>query len=139
MNCHLAWCERSEIKESLAETCRLSPVVVDPCEWTLFATREDWASCRNLTIEERDVGRLRFLKKCRDLGFPLADAKVLLSLSESRDGDCQSVKTMAEIHTANVRAKIAELRMLEAALSELTVNCSGDSVACPMLDQLQTA
>jgi MerR family mercuric resistance operon transcriptional regulator len=88
---------------------------------------------------ERDVGRLRFLKKCRDLGFPLADAKVLLSLSESRDADCQSVKTMAEIHAANVRAKIAELRMLEAALSELTVNCSGGSVACSMLDQLQTA
>jgi MerR family mercuric resistance operon transcriptional regulator len=64
---------------------------------------------------------------------------VLLSLSESRDADCQSVKTMAEIHAANVRAKIAELRMLEAALSELTVNCSGGSVACSMLDQLQTA
>ncbi len=87
---------------------------------------------------ERDVGRLRFLKKCRDLGFPLADAKVLLSLSESHDADCQSVKTMAEIHTANVRAKIIELRLLEAALSELTVNCAGGSVACPMLDQLQT-
>ncbi|MCD9150154.1 MerR family transcriptional regulator [Pseudophaeobacter flagellatus] len=29
-----------------------------------------------------DVGRLRLLKKCRDLGFPLADAKTLIDLSE---------------------------------------------------------
>ncbi|UWQ32382.1 MerR family transcriptional regulator [Leisingera sp. M527] len=28
----------------------------------------------------RDVGRLRFLKRSRDLGFPLADAKTLLVL-----------------------------------------------------------
>jgi MerR family mercuric resistance operon transcriptional regulator len=86
-----------------------------------------------------DVGRLRFLKTCRDLGFPLADAKLLLDLSESHDTDCQAVKDVAESHIAHVRKKIAELTKLEAALAELTVNCEGGSVACPMLGQLSNA
>jgi len=85
-----------------------------------------------------DVGRLRFLKKCRDLGFPLADAKTLLGFSESHDTDCQSVRKLAEIHAANVRAKIAELTKLQAALNELTANCSIGKVECPMLGQLQS-
>lgn len=86
-----------------------------------------------------DVGRLRFLKKCRDLGFPLADAKTLLDLSEGGGSDCQSVKEMAELHIFNVRQKIAELKRLDAALNELTCNCASGNVSCPMLYQLQTA
>ncbi|MEK6215855.1 MAG: MerR family transcriptional regulator [Boseongicola sp.] len=85
-----------------------------------------------------DVGRLRFLKKCRDLGFGLADAKTLLGLSENCEADCQSVRKLAEIHTTNVRGKLDELRKLEAALVELTANCATGNVACPMLDQLRS-
>jgi len=86
-----------------------------------------------------DVGRLRFLKTCRDLGFPLADAKTLLGLSEGGGKDCQSVKEMAELHISNVREKIKELGRLEAALVELTANCDSGNVSCPMLSQLRTA
>ncbi|MES0828494.1 MerR family transcriptional regulator [Ruegeria sp. SCP11] len=86
----------------------------------------------------RDIGRLRFLKKCRDLGFPLADVKTLLDLSEGDVEDCQSVKQLAELHVFNVRAKIDELRRLEAALVELTANCDSGNVSCPMLSKLRT-
>lgn len=86
-----------------------------------------------------DVGRLRFLKKCRDLGFPLTDAKMLLGLSEGGDADCQSVKEMTELHIADVREKISALKRLEAALSELMANCDSGNVSCPMLSQLRTA
>ncbi|MES0827024.1 MerR family transcriptional regulator [Ruegeria sp. SCP11] len=86
-----------------------------------------------------DVGRLRFLRKCRDLGFPLADAKTFLDLSEGGGEDCQTVKDMAELHIFKVRDKISELRRLEAALIELTTNCDSGNVSCPMLSRLQTA
>ena len=85
-----------------------------------------------------DVGRLRFLKRCRDLGFGLADAKTLLGLSENCEADCHSVRNLAEIHTTNVRRKLDELKKLEAALVELTANCAIGNVACPMLDQLRS-
>ncbi|WP_050604250.1 MerR family transcriptional regulator [Ruegeria sp. 6PALISEP08] len=84
-----------------------------------------------------DVGRLRLLKKCRDLGFPLSDAKALLDLSEGGDEDCRSVKEMAEAHIANVRSKIDELKRLEGALSELSANCETGNVSCPMLARLR--
>ena len=86
-----------------------------------------------------DVGRLRFIKKCRDLGFALAGAKMLLDISDSQNTECGYVKEMAENHISEVRQKIVELRRLEAALSELTANCESGNVACPMLEQLRTA
>ncbi len=73
------------------------------------------------------------------MGFPLADAKALLNLSEGGGEDCQSVKEMAESHLSNVRKKISELRRLDFALSELTANCDSGNLSCPMLAELQTA
>ena len=84
-----------------------------------------------------DVGRLRFIKKCRDLGFPLSDAKTLLELSAESAEDCRSVKELAEAHIASVQGKIEELRRLEHALSELTANCDSGNVQCPMLQRLR--
>ncbi|SLN44885.1 Mercuric resistance operon regulatory protein [Falsiruegeria litorea R37] len=95
------------------------------------------ASNNRRLYSEHDVGRLRFLKKCRDLGFPLADAKILLNLSEGDREDCRSVKEVAEIHITKIRAKIDELGRLEAALSELTANCDSGNVSCPLLSQLR--
>ncbi len=87
----------------------------------------------------RDVGRLRLLKRCRALGFSLADAKTMLDLAEQGSDDCPAVKALAEGHIAEVRRKIAELERLEAALQELTRNCASGNVSCPMLAELQDA
>ncbi|MDC0739393.1 MerR family transcriptional regulator [Cognatishimia sp. SS12] len=95
------------------------------------------ASNNRRMYSTHDIGRLCFLKKCRDLGFPLADAKTLLGLSEGDSEDCQSVKDLAEHHVLNVREKIRKLRRLEAALTELTANCDSGNVSCPMLSQLR--
>ncbi|UWR05173.1 MerR family transcriptional regulator (plasmid) [Ruegeria conchae] len=96
------------------------------------------ASNNRRMYSAHDVGRLCFLRKCRDLGFALADAKVLLNLSEGDSEDCQSVKELAELHISNVRMKIIELKRLEAALNELTANCNIGNVSCPMLTQIRT-
>ena len=87
----------------------------------------------------KDVGRLRFLKQCRDLGFSLSDAKALLDLSDQRQTDCQEASLIAETHRTSVRKKIEELKRLDAALGELTSNCSKGNVGCPMLAKLQEA
>ncbi|MGV6805976.1 MAG: MerR family transcriptional regulator [Ruegeria sp.] len=86
---------------------------------------------------QQGVGRLRFLKRCRDLGFSLSDAKALLDLSEGGDAECGEVSALAAQHVDSVRRKIAELQRLEAALCELTANCAEGSADCPMLAQLR--
>lgn len=85
---------------------------------------------------DKEVGRLRFIKRCRDLGFSITEAKGLLSLSEGENDNCTMVKDIGTAHLFAVRSKIAELRALEAALKQLTANCKAGSVSCQMLKAL---
>jgi len=83
-----------------------------------------------------DVARLRFVRRCRDLGFSMAEARALLRLEE---GDCESVCALTEMHLDKVRRKIAALQALEAELITLTERCTLGATRCPMLDELTDA
>lgn len=85
-----------------------------------------------------DIGRLRFIKRCRELGFGIAEATALLGLSEGANGNCAQVHEVGTAHLASVRRKIAELRRLEAALGELVANCRLGSASCPLLEKLKS-
>ena len=91
---------------------------------------------RNYSPEQ--IGRLRLIKRLRDLGFGLSDAQHLSVLAADPKGECQSVQRVAVMHMETVRQKIAELQHLEAALVELTENCNAGRVNCPMLAQLRS-
>jgi MerR family mercuric resistance operon transcriptional regulator len=125
---------------AIGEASRLSGVGIETIRYYeregIVPKPERAANNRRL-YSKQDVGRLMLLKKCRDLGFPLSDAKTLLDLSEQRETDCQTVKHIAEIHMTDVRNKIAELVRLEVALSEVSANCSQGNVDCPMLLKLR--
>ncbi len=82
------------------------------------------------------ITRLCLIKRCRDLGFPLANARALLALSENSDAPCGDVKVIAEGHLAEVGRKIRALRDLEAALSDLVRECAEGNTACPALRAL---
>jgi len=84
-----------------------------------------------------EIAQLRFIKRCRELGFGIADAKTLLALSEGADSDCGKVHEVGATHLAGVRRKISELERLEAALEELVANCRLGSTSCPMLEKLK--
>lgn len=84
-----------------------------------------------------DIGRLRLIKRCRNLGFSLVDAKLLLSLSEHQQPDCNSVGRIAKTQADTVRQKIRELKRLERALHELSSNCAEGNVLCPILSELK--
>lgn len=89
---------------------------------------------RAYTPEE--VGSLRFIRRCRDLGLSLAEAKGLLDLARQPKGDCAAVRDLAARQLQRAGAKIAELTRLEAALRELTANCGDGRTDCPMLARL---
>ena len=82
------------------------------------------------------IARLGLIKRCRDLGFSLAEARALLALSENSDAPCNDVKAIAEGHLAEVGRKIGALRDLEAALGELIRECAEGNTACPALRAL---
>ena len=84
------------------------------------------------------VAELRFIRRCRDLGFPLPVARKLYSLSGDETADCGEVRAFGLSQLAAVKTKITELQKLAMALEELTANCAEGSTSCPMLDQLRS-
>lgn len=87
--------------------------------------------------DETHVARLRFILRARELGFAIDDIRGLLDLVDGGTQTCAGVKARTELHLADVRAKIADLRRVEKVLAETAAQCSGGKVPeCPVLDAL---
>ena len=86
----------------------------------------------------QDIARLRFIRRCRDLGFPISDIKALLDLSEREDTPCDDARDIGERQLDLVRAKLRDLRSMEEALRELIRDCSTGAAECAMLRALFT-
>jgi len=85
--------------------------------------------------------KLRFIKKAKRLGFSLREIGELFALRQSQDSTCSDVKAQAEEKIKDIEEKIADLRRMKAALSELICQCSGDGPVseCPILSSLGPA
>jgi MerR family mercuric resistance operon transcriptional regulator len=84
------------------------------------------------------VQRLQFILRARDMGFAMEETRSLLSLTDSGMQTCAEVKHKTEAHLADVRQRIANLRRIEALLSQTAAQCSGDNVPeCAILDILR--
>lgn len=83
------------------------------------------------------IARLRFVKRCRELGFAIPDIRLLLDLSGEPDGACGEVAALGQRHLDAVRGKIADLGRMEAALNELVASCAAGKARCPMLETLR--
>ncbi len=88
------------------------------------------------TYSDDDIAELRFIKRCRDLGFSVHDAVALRTLADERSGACETAEALGQKHLARVRAKIEDLRRMEDALAELVANCAEGQTDCPMLEAL---
>ena len=83
-----------------------------------------------------EIAKLRFVKRCRDLGFPMSIIQTLLSLKDEQGRSCKEVKTMAEDQLVAINAKVDNLERLRAALQSLSTSCDDGTSSCPMLDSL---
>lgn len=81
--------------------------------------------------------RLHFIRRCRALGFTLAEIRGLLALVDGGNSTCAEVKDVTEDHLRGVRSKIADLKVLERTLKDMVSKCVGDEVPeCPVIDAL---
>lgn len=86
---------------------------------------------------EMDVTRLRFVKSAQRLGFSLDEISDLLRLEDGTH--CEETSSLAEHKLKDVRAKLADLARIEAALSALVGACraSQGNVSCALIASLQ--
>ncbi|MDE3027342.1 MAG: Hg(II)-responsive transcriptional regulator [Paracoccaceae bacterium] len=83
-----------------------------------------------------DVARVRFVKSAQRLGFSLDEIAQLLRLEDGTH--CREAADLAAPRLAEVRARLADLTRMEAALSKLVTECCGNDgqIVCPLIDAL---
>lgn len=90
--------------------------------------------------EPRDVNTLRFIRRSRDLGFPIEEIGRLLSLWHDRDRASADVKALALSRAAELERKAQELEEMRRSLMDLANRCHGDERPdCPILGELEGA
>lgn len=84
-----------------------------------------------------ELGRLSFIRRARDLGFPLEQVRDLLALADRQDHPCAEVDELARRHLEQVERKIADLQALGRELSAMVEACGGGAIAdCRVIDAL---
>jgi len=88
---------------------------------------------------ERDVHRLRFIRRARDLGFPIEEIGQLLALWHDQGRSSADVTALALARAAELKRKERELHEMRRSLEHLAASCHGDSRPdCPIIDELET-
>lgn len=125
--------------QPIGEAARRSGVAIETIRYYqregIVPAPERAASGRRL-YSARQIGRLRFVKRCRDLGFAMADIRTLMKLAAGQEGSCAVAGKLGQAQLLETRRKIADLLRLDAALSELTRNCDEGQTECTMLKAL---
>jgi Cu(I)-responsive transcriptional regulator len=82
--------------------------------------------------------RLRFIRRCRDLGFTLDQVRELLRLSLEGKRNCSGVDQITAEHLEDIERKIADLKSLAAELRRINRQCPGNRTIadCRILEAL---
>ncbi len=125
--------------QPIGEASKLSGVNIETIRYYeregIVPNAERTASGRRL-YDDAAIARLRFVRRCRDLGFPINDIRALLDLSSNATKPCHDVRVISLRHLEDVRARLVDLQQLEAALVDLVQECAEARSDCPALQQV---
>ncbi len=88
---------------------------------------------------EADIARLQFIRRVRDLGFSLDEARSLLTLASGNpQRSCEDVGRLARAHLDQVVEKLAQLAVLRNQLANLVneCQCNVDIARCGIISAL---
>lgn len=89
--------------------------------------------------KQRDLKRLTFIRRSRQLGFSVAQVRDLLGFVDEPNHTCGEVKALTLAQSKEVERKIEDLQRLHHALMEMANRCKGQSYSldqCPIIDAL---
>jgi DNA-binding transcriptional MerR regulator len=90
------------------------------------------------TYSNEHMRRLRFIRRCRDLGFTLGQIRDLLRLSSQKDEECAEVDRITAQHLIGIEQKISDLKRLARELRRLNNCCQGKGIIaeCRIIEAL---
>ncbi len=84
-----------------------------------------------------EVATLRFIRRARDFGMPMARVKLLVGLWQNKERPSRDVKKLALQQVQELEGKIRELTAMKETLADLANACHGDGRPdCPILKDL---
>ena len=75
---------------------------------------------------ETDAQKLGFLRRARALGFSIEQCRALVALWGDEGRTSADVQAIAQVHLAEVEAKIADLSAMRDTLAGLMRDCAAD-------------
>ncbi|NIR14493.1 MAG: MerR family DNA-binding protein [Desulfobacterales bacterium] len=84
------------------------------------------------------VGKIRFVRRAKELGFTLQEISELMNLRFDPHGACAEVRRIAEVKVLDIETRIADLEKIRTALRKLVTACKGQGTIseCPILEAL---
>ncbi len=76
----------------------------------------------------RDVARIKFIRRARDLGFSLEQVRILLQLADGEGNDPNALSASARDQLADVNQRITHLNALRRGLNDLIAKCDQGEV-----------
>ena len=88
--------------------------------------------------QESELRRLRFIRRCQELGFSLDEIGLLLGLNERRTARAADVKRLTQEKLRDIDQRIRDLERMKHGLERLSECCHGEGPAseCPILAAL---
>jgi DNA-binding transcriptional MerR regulator len=93
------------------------------------------------TYGQDTLGRLGFIRRCREFGFSIEQIRALVTLAQDQERSCVDARDLAMVHLASIRARLNELRKLEKSIAGLVMSCEasclgGAAPDCVVLEHL---
>jgi len=89
-------------------------------------------------FDSDSLARIRFISKCRSLGFSIAEITELLSVTENADHTCAQVEEITRRHLTTIDVKLQTLMEMREPVAKYLSRCTGRGVPeCAVLDYLK--
>jgi MerR family transcriptional regulator, mercuric resistance operon regulatory protein len=122
----------------LSKKCRVTPRAIRYYENRgLF--RAPMRSDSNYRLfDSETVHRVRFISKCRSLGFSIDEISDILTVSDDPDHTCAQIEGLTKQHLDLIDEKLHDLMEMRVSLAEYSARCTGKDVPdCAVLDFLK--
>jgi Hg(II)-responsive transcriptional regulator len=84
------------------------------------------------------VDLVRFIKRAQQLGFSLSEIEELVHLDDGGPDRCDAARALAEVHKADLEARIVDLQRMRDSLGDLIATCDlpRSDRRCPLLEAI---
>ena len=84
----------------------------------------------------KDISRLKFIKRAQQMNFTLAEIGDLLSMREDPQHARDDVRQLTANKLLEIEARLGELDMLRKELTLLVGLCTSSEEGCPIIDKI---